>query len=191
MLGEDGRVISHFAKTELVYTHIFIKEVVALYTTVIWAHRILAYEGATEFLIAVDSKSAAAACARCYSSNHSINELLLRMWLFLKDNDIKLTIMDIHTKLNVADAPSRRIKITRQMAKATIDVLQERTPGRPDYLYEPKKGERASEYLPLIADMDVPTNLADEADEMWSGMLRARETCFSQRGRYADKRTRQ
>ena len=187
MLGEDGRVISHFAKTDLVYTHIYIKEVVALYATVHWAHRILAYDGPTEFRIAVDSKSAAAACARCYSSNHSVNELLLRMWLFLKDNDIKLNIMDIHTKLNVADAPSRRVKITRQMAKATIDVLQERTPGRPDYLYEPKKGDRASEYLPLISEVEFPTNLADEAEETWSDMLRARETRFS----YRAKRMRQ
>ena len=52
-------------------------------------------------------------------------------------------------------------------------------PGRPDWLYEPKKGDRESEYLPLIHDLEVPQGIEDEISSVWgdrSGVeKRARE----------------
>ena len=38
---------------------------------------------------------------------------------------------------------------------------------------------------------EVPSNLADEADEMWSGMARAREKRYYDRGAYTAKRVRE
>ena len=172
----------------MTHTYIYVKEVLAVYASVMWAHRILGVNhGPAEHRIAVDNK-AAAACMRCYSSNQSMNDMLLRLWCFMKDHDIKLRCVDIHTKSNIADAPSRRQVMTRKLAKSTIDVLQERIPGRPEYLYDATTSVE-SEYLPLIKDLDVPQLHEREAEDLWTGMSRRRQHSYV----YADaaKRPRQ
>ena len=172
----------------MTHTYIYVKEVLAVYASVMWAHRILGVNhGPAEHRIAVDNK-AAAACMRCYSSNQSMNDMLLRLWCFMKDHDIKLRCVDIHTKSNIADAPSRRQVMTLKLAKSTIDVLQERIPGRPEYLYDATTSVE-SEYLPLIKDLDVPQLHEREAEDLWTGMSRRRQHSYV----YADaaKRPRQ
>ena len=47
-------------------------------------------------------------------------------------------------------------------------------PGRPDWLYEPKKGDRESEYLPLIHDLEVPQGIEDEISSVWGDMVAAK-----------------
>ena len=97
LLNESGAVDS-FGK-EMAKTHIFVKEVLAGYMTLVWAHDILGTTEWTEYRLAVDSTSAGAALGRCYSSNPKINEMLVNMWDFMKEKKIKLRIVDIDTLL--------------------------------------------------------------------------------------------
>jgi len=177
MLNEDGKVVSHCYKHGMPYSHIFVKEVVSIYTTVIWAQRVrtaMGRTGPSVFKIAVDSKAAAAATMRCYSSCSKINGLLLRLWNFLEQNDIVLECIDIHTKLNVADAPSRRMKITKALARATYDVLTGALPGRPEWLRT--DAQVPSIYLPLIESIEIPSHFdTDVEDDVWDVMRRAQE----------------
>jgi len=163
MLNERAFVIGHFAKLDMKFSHIYVKEVLGVYYTVLWAQQQLQCQGPVEFRIAVDNKAAAAACQRCYSSNDQVNEVLVRLWRFLEENTIRLKCVDIHTKLNVADAPSRRRETTRKLARATLQVLQGGD-GRPAWLY---KGDATlpSEYLPHIEGVDVPD--VEDGGDLW------------------------
>jgi len=185
MLSETGRVVSHFSKHDMTKKHMFVQEVLALYATVHWARHLLG-PGKYEFKVAMDSKSAAAACSRCYSSNHSMNSLLLRLWCFMKDEDIRLVCVDIDTTLTCADAPSRRKRIASRLAKITAEVLQGRMNGRPEWLYN-KQCTLESDYLPLVSDIQVPVDVENVADETWVDILNARENkyfdVFSKRDR--------
>jgi len=169
MLDEGARVIDHFSKLDMMYTHIYVKEVLGVYATVKWAQSRLQCRS-VEFRIAVDNKAASAACQRCYSSNDDVNVMLARLWEFLQQHDIKLRCIDIHTKLNVADAPSRRRETTRRLARATLEVLQG-AEGRPAWLY-PESSDRPSEYLRKLEDIEIPEIEGDE--EFLGELVRAR-----------------
>jgi len=168
MLNDKGRVISHHATHGMQKTHIYTKEVLAIYSTVCWAQKIRRSTSPAEFRIAVDNKAAASACMRCYSTCPGMNKILLRLWDFMIKNNIKLRCIDIHTKLNVADLPSRRRPLTRKLAMATLQVLQGRIQGRPEWLYE---ATEEKDYLPLIGKIEeVPQDFADETDNIWVSM---------------------
>ena len=65
----------------------------------------------------------------CYSSNESVNKLFASLSTFVKEHNITLRTFDVHTKLNVADNPSRRKKVSSLLAHATTEILLD---GRPD-----------------------------------------------------------
>ena len=157
VLLNDSGAIDSFGK-EMAKTHIFVKEVLAGYMTLVWAHDILGTTEWTEYRLAVDSTSAGAALGRCYSSNPKINEMLVNMWNFMKEKKIKLRIVDIDTTWNVADNPSRGKKTSHELAMKTMEVLKG-APSRRDGV--PQK-ERPSGYLPSIARYDVPEEYSDD-----------------------------
>ena len=166
LLNESGRVVTHFAKLNLRPTHIYTKEVLAIYATVLFVQRVRGSDEAAVFRIAVDNKAAAAACMRCYSTCSGMNRILLKLWEFMERHNIKLQCVDIHTKLNIADLPSRRKPLTRRLANATMSVLTGRIPGRPDWLYTSDTVE--SDYLPLISEFpELPEDLVDETENVW------------------------
>jgi len=173
LLNEKGAVVTHFAKLDLPWTHIYTKEVLGIYATVLFVQRVRGSDDPAEFRIAVDNKAAAAACMRCYSTCPGMNRILLKLWDFMKCHNIKLNVVDIHTKLNIADLPSRRKPLTRRLANATMSVLTGRIPGRPDWLYTSDTLE--SEYLPLIGELpDVPGDLVDETENVWAHVQQKR-----------------
>ena len=147
-------------------THIFVKEVLAGYMTLIWAHDILGTTEWTEYRLAVDSTSAGAALGRCYSSNPKINEMLVNMWAFMKEKKIKLRIVDIDTTWNVADNPSRGKTTNHSLAMKTLEVLKG-APSRRDGV--PQK-ERPSGYLPSIARYDVPEEYVEDPQSLFQNM---------------------
>ena len=87
---------------------------------------------------------------RCYSSNSDINQLLVRLWQFLDENDIIFSVVDIHR----ADDPSRGNPINDERAKQTIAVLKG-APGRPEHLR--KSESRLSDYTKLIQEIEATT----------------------------------
>ena len=169
-LDNDGNVLEACKKLDMEHTHIFVKEVLAIYLTVKWARSLLQYTGTVEFRIAVDNRAAGIAAMRCYSSNSDINQLLVRLWRFLDENSIILTVVDIHTDLNVADDPSRGKPINDERAKLTIAVLKG-APGRPEHLRKPES--RPSDYLKLIQEIET-TTVSGQNDSLWSDILSSR-----------------
>ena len=172
-LSEQGRVIKHFGRS-LTRTHIYIKECQGIDATVRWIQKHRGSRTPAEFRIAVDNKAANAAARYCYSSNESVCKLFRSLHSFMQLNNIKLVVVDCHTKLNVADCPSRRKKITSQLAAATTDVLLGVIAGRPGEheLIEPglHNDERPSVYLEKIArecDVEVIVMLEDTGEELW------------------------
>jgi len=176
VLNEHGQVVNHFAKVNMPYTHIYTKEVLAIVATVQYAQRLRRKSTPATFKIAVDNKAAAAACMRCYSSCPGMNRTLLNLWSFMKTHNIHLQCVDIHTKLNVADLPSRRRPITKKLARATINVLTGKSEGRPQWLQGPETV--GSDYLPEIQDIE------DAADSIWTDMQRTRHIFSLKRSRH-------
>jgi len=173
MLSESGRVIKHFGRG-LSRTHVFVKECQAIDATVRWAQKWRACDAPAEFRLAVDNKAANAAARYCYSSNESVSKLFRNLHKFMKNHNIKLVVIDCHTKLNVADCPSRRKKITKQLAEATTDVLLGYIAGRPHehVLIDPtdRNDTRPSVYLNTAArdsDVEVIEDLMDEPEQLW------------------------
>ena len=164
LLNESGAVDS-FGK-EMAKTHIFVKEVLAGYMTLVWAHDILGTTEWTEYRLAVDSTSAGAALGRCYSSNPKINEMLVNMWAFMKEKRIQLRIVDIDTTWNVADNPSRGKITSHELAMKTLAVLKG-APSRRDGI--PQK-ERPSGYLPSIARYDVPDDYFEDPQALFKNI---------------------
>jgi len=83
MLSSAGAAVSHFKEHGVKFTHIFAKEVIAIYSKVIWAQRAKLARGnigPAGFRIAVNNKAAAAAAMRCDSSFSQVNDLLLRLF---------------------------------------------------------------------------------------------------------------
>ena len=169
-LDNDGNVLDLCKKLNMQHTHIFVKEVLAIYLTVKWARSLIQYEGTVEFRIAVDNRAAGIAAMRCYSSNSDINQLLVRLWHFLDENNIVLTVVDIHTDLNVADDPSRGTPIDDERAKQTIAVLKG-AEGRPERLK--KSGHKQSDYTKLIQEIES-TTLLDKDETLWSDIQTSR-----------------
>ena len=171
-LDSNGTVLDHFRKGNLPHSHIYVKEVLAIYMTVKWARSVMEYTGTVEFRIAVDNRAAGIAVMRCYSSNDDINQLLVRLWKFMDENNIILQVVDIHTDLNVADDPSRDMAINEERAQQTIQVLKG-APGRPDNL--PKSGTKPSEYTKLLQEIEA-TQISNEAETLWDDIARIRRT---------------
>ena len=92
----------------------------------------------------------------------------------MKENNITLRTFDVHTKLNVADNPSRRKKVSSLLAHATTEILLERATGRPVEL--DKKGTRASDYLRGTEDITVNEDLEDVAEQLWSEVAAAHDS---------------
>jgi len=163
LLNEQGLIIDHFG-AKLPHSHVYIKEVLAAYMTIMWAHKKLPrVQGWSEYRIAIDSTSAAAAVGRCYSSNNGVNRLLMNMWKFAQCNKIVIRPVDIFTDWNVADKPSRGRAPTLDLAQQTIEVLKG-APSRPD---APHEMERPSGYLPSINGIEVPDYLETVQDDLW------------------------
>ena len=173
LLSEHGEVIDYFSKG-LKFTHIYVKECQAIDAAVRWTQRRRGESTPVEIRIAVDNKAAAAAAQYCYSSNESINKLFASLSTFMKENNITLRTFDVHTKLNVADNPSRRKKVSSLLAHATTEILLERATGRPVEL--DKKGTRASDYLRGTEDITVNEDLEDVAEQLWSEVAAAHDS---------------
>jgi len=167
LLSDQGVIADSFGK-QLPKSHVYIKEVLAAYMTILWAHSLLPrYEGWSEYRIAIDSTSAAAAVGRCYSSNPGVNKMLLHMWKFARENKIVIRPVDIFTDWNVADNPSRNRLPTQDLAEKTIEVLKGAA-SRPDAA---PTSEKPSGYLPMINGIEVPDYLEIDQDQTWQKLL--------------------
>ena len=149
--------------------HIFIRECLAIYLTTVWAfHREDGpYDAPVEYRIAVDNKAAGIAAQRCYSSNRTANEIMLRLWRFTTEHKIVLKIVDISTDINVADGLSRNDTISASKAWHTTRVLLG-APGRP----AKRPTDHLSAYVKDIEKIPVDT----DEEETWSHVFEAIQT---------------
>ena len=172
LLSQHGQAIDYFSKS-LKLTHIYVKECQAIDAAVRWAQRRRGVSTPVEIRIAVDNKAAAAAAQYCYSSNESVNKMFVSLSMFMKEHNITLRTFDVHTKLNVADNPSRRKKVSSTLAHATTEILLERACGRPAELGH--KDARASDYLKDTENIVINEDLEDVAEQLWSEVAAAHD----------------
>ena len=164
LLDENGKYVDHFAKLDLPKAHIYLYECLAIFATYNWIMKKHTPQCPMEFRIAVDNRAAAAAAKRCYSSNCEVGKMFNRMFFNMEDNNITLTPIDIDTKLNIADCPTRRLRMRKDLCRMTVEVLKGTRAGRPEGP-NPNK-QQPSEYLPGIQEATVLDLIKGQTKEL-------------------------